>query len=200
MNGACQLSPFPRSPPVLGGSIDPHPPSVENPTPPWVSSVKPQCRGTGASSTTRPQCDQRRQAVGSSRVSNGLRTRRRAMHLVGCTAPVSPWPSRARKVTMAPDWCPRHRSSECWGTRRWENFLLHGSAAPCPPLQWACARRPTGVATAYAQPLSPWRQAPASTAVGTDSNRPQPFRQPPPTANRFWGPLRGPLRTIGGRC
>ena len=32
---------------------------------------------------------------------------------------------------------------------------------------------------AYAQPLSPWRQVPASMAFVTDSNRPQPLRQPP---------------------
>ena len=35
---------------------------------------------------------------------------------------------------------------------------------------------------AYAQPLSPCRQVPASMAVVTDSNRPQPLWQPPPTA------------------
>ena len=35
---------------------------------------------------------------------------------------------------------------------------------------------------ADAQPLSHWRQAPGSTAFVTDSNRPQPPWQPPPTA------------------
>ena len=35
---------------------------------------------------------------------------------------------------------------------------------------------------AYAQPLSPLRQVPASMAFVTDSNRPQPLWQPPPTA------------------
>ena len=35
---------------------------------------------------------------------------------------------------------------------------------------------------AYAQPLSPWRQVPASMAFVTDSNRPQLLWQPPPTA------------------
>ena len=35
---------------------------------------------------------------------------------------------------------------------------------------------------AYAQPLSPWRQVPLSRAFVTDSNRPQPLGQPPPTA------------------
>ena len=34
----------------------------------------------------------------------------------------------------------------------------------------------------YVQPLSPSRQVPASMAFVTDSNRPQPLRQPPPTA------------------
>ena len=36
---------------------------------------------------------------------------------------------------------------------------------------------------AYAQPLSPSRQVPGSMAFVTDSNRPQPLRQPPPTAS-----------------
>ena len=35
---------------------------------------------------------------------------------------------------------------------------------------------------AYAQPLAPSRQVPASMAFVTDSNRPQPLWQPPPTA------------------
>ena len=35
---------------------------------------------------------------------------------------------------------------------------------------------------AYAQPLFPQRQVPASMAFVTDSNRPQPLWQPPPTA------------------
>ena len=35
---------------------------------------------------------------------------------------------------------------------------------------------------AYAQPLPPERQVPASMAFVTDSNRPQPLWQPPPTA------------------
>ena len=35
---------------------------------------------------------------------------------------------------------------------------------------------------AYAQPLSPGRQVPASMAFVTDSNRSQPLWQPPPTA------------------
>ena len=36
---------------------------------------------------------------------------------------------------------------------------------------------------AYARPLSPWQQVPASMAFVTDSNRPQPLWQPPPTAS-----------------
>ena len=44
------------------------------------------------------------------------------------------------------------------------------------------APRPPGGHPAYAQPLSPRRQVPASVAFVTDSNRPQPLRQPPPTA------------------
>ena len=35
---------------------------------------------------------------------------------------------------------------------------------------------------AFAQPLSPSQQVPGSMAFVTDSNRPQPLRQPPPTA------------------
>ena len=46
-----------------------------------------------------------------------------------------------------------------------------GSPPPPPPGRPACA-----------QPLSPWRQVPASTAFVTDSNRPHPLWQPPPTA------------------
>ena len=48
-----------------------------------------------------------------------------------------------------------------------------GGEPPAPP--------PPG-RPAYAQPLSPPRQAPASMAFVTDSNRPQPLWQPPPTA------------------
>ena len=53
---------------------------------------------------------------------------------------------------------------------------------------------------AYAQPLSPSRQVPASMA---DSNRPQPLRQPPPTARltasgaASEGPSL-PMRPLGG--
>ena len=39
-----------------------------------------------------------------------------------------------------------------------------------------------GLGPAYAQPLSPERQVPASMALVTDSNRPLPLWQPPPTA------------------
>ena len=35
---------------------------------------------------------------------------------------------------------------------------------------------------AYAQPLSPWQQVPASMAFATDSNHRQPLLQSPPTA------------------
>ena len=40
-----------------------------------------------------------------------------------------------------------------------------------------CTPPPSG-----APSLSPWRQVPASMAFVTDSNRPQPLWQPPPTA------------------
>ena len=69
-------------------------------------------------------------------------------------------------------------------------LLWHGARVPFPP-GCACARRmardalagppPLG-RPAYAQPLSPSRQVPASMAFATDSNRPQPLWQPPATA------------------
>ena len=46
-----------------------------------------------------------------------------------------------------------------------------GYPLPPPPNRPSCA-----------QPLSPWRLVPASTAFVTDSNRPRPLWQPPPTA------------------
>ena len=54
-------------------------------------------------------------------------------------------------------------------------------------LQWCIGRGGTPPAPpprcpAYAQPLSPQRQVPASMAFVTDSNRPQPLWQPPRTA------------------
>ena len=59
------------------------------------------------------------------------------------------------------------RSSGChfWGV---------GDRSPPPP--------PSPGRPAYAQPLSPQRQVPASMVFVTDSNRPQPLWQPPPTA------------------
>ena len=57
-----------------------------------------------------------------------------------------------------------------WGCG-WGRGREGGTPPPPPP------GRP-----AYAQPLSPWRQVPASMAFVTDSNRPQPLWQPPPTA------------------
>ena len=54
----------------------------------------------------------------------------------------------------------------------WHKALVEGGGVPPPP-----SGRP-----AYAQPLSPWRRVPASMAFVTDSNRPQPLWQPPPTA------------------
>ena len=55
-----------------------------------------------------------------------------------------------------------------WGSTHWKG----GGTRPPPP------GRP-----AYAQPLSPSRQVPASMAYVTDSNRPQPLWHPPPTAS-----------------
>ena len=51
-----------------------------------------------------------------------------------------------------------------------QGCIVRGGVPPPPPGH-----------PAYAQPLSPWRQVPASTAFVTDSNR-QPLWQPPPTA------------------
>ena len=59
---------------------------------------------------------------------------------------------------------------------------------PSPPPQamlWKGGRAPPPTPPghpAYAQPLSPEREVPASLAFVTDSNRPQPLWQPPPTA------------------
>ena len=65
-----------------------------------------------------------------------------------------------------------------------------GNAPPPPP-----PGRP-----AYAQPLSPRRQVPASTAFVTDSNRPQPLWQPPPTACLTASLLGPPLRPLPFLC
>ena len=94
-------------------------------------------------------------------------------------------------------------ATERWAARR------GGSHAPIPGMHWKGGRSPRG-RLAYAQPLSPWRQVPASMAFVTDSNRPQPLRQPPPTALktihfcaqfRMWAhhcPPPPPLK--GGHC
>ena len=55
-----------------------------------------------------------------------------------------------------------------------QGCIGRGRGTPPPPPE-----RP-----AYAQPQSPWRQVPASMEFVTDSNRPQPLWQPPPTACR----------------
>ena len=71
-------------------------------------------------------------------------------------------------------------------TKRIRCGASRGGGARGPECTEAPAARPAGPASttprAYAQPLFPWRQAPTSTAFVTDSNRPQPLRQPPPTA------------------
>ena len=57
---------------------------------------------------------------------------------------------------------------------------------PGPGMHWKGGRQPPPPPPpgrpAYAQPLFPRRQVPASMAFVTDSNRPQPLWQPPPTA------------------
>ena len=59
---------------------------------------------------------------------------------------------------------------------------------PPPPLPQRCIGTPPPGCPAFAQPLSPERQVPASMAFVTDSNRLQTPWQPPPTAC-FWGRL-----------
>ena len=59
----------------------------------------------------------------------------------------------------------------CRPKRVGRDALEGGGGTPPPP------ERP-----AYAQPLSPRRQVPGSMALVTDSNRPEPLWQPPPTA------------------
>ena len=76
-------------------------------------------------------------------------------------------------------------------------FSARGFPCPCPiplsappprprtPMHWkrgGVPPPPPRGRPAHAQPLSPSRQVPASMAFVTDSNRPQPLRQPPPTA------------------
>ena len=60
-----------------------------------------------------------------------------------------------------------------WGDAP-RDALEGGEASPPPPPPPGCP--------AYAQPLPPERQVPASMAFVTGSNRPQPVWQPPPTA------------------
>ena len=60
-------------------------------------------------------------------------------------------------------------------------ILPVGGTSGCSEEKWGAGRRaPLPGRPAYAPPLSPRRQLPASVAF--DSNRPQPLRQPPPTA------------------
>ena len=58
------------------------------------------------------------------------------------------------------------------------------SGTPHPGMNWKGGEVPPPPPgrPAYAQPLSPRRQVPVSMAFVTDSNRPQPLWQPPPTA------------------
>ena len=67
------------------------------------------------------------------------------------------------------------------------NALEGGEVPPPPPGRLA-----------YAQPLPPSRQVPASMAFVTDSNRPQPLRKPPPTACPTAS--RAPLRSLPFSC
>ena len=84
--------------------------------------------------------------------------------------------SRVREGA-APSRGPRGRSYAAQPPRHQRSIQC-----PPPPPPEGCPPPPPPGPPAYAQPLSPWRQVPGSTAVATDSNRPQPLRQPPPTA------------------
>ena len=78
------------------------------------------------------------------------------------------WTSNPSITSMPPAAC-----SWGWMGPRFQGVpqgcIGRGGDTPPPPLQGA-------------QPLSPWRQVPAPMAFVTDSNRPQPLWQPPPTA------------------
>ena len=56
------------------------------------------------------------------------------------------------------------------------------TSPPPPGMHWKGGGYPPPGRPAYAQPLSPSRQVPVSTALVPDGNRPQPLWQPPPTA------------------
>ena len=75
---------------------------------------------------------------------------------------------------------PGHESKlqDSW---RWRNFSpSENSSSPSVEIVLWHPPPPPGM---HAQPLSPRRQVPASMAFVTDSNRPQPLWQPPPTAS-----------------
>ena len=81
-----------------------------------------------------------------------------------------------RVGSSGPDIHPPHLPR--WvGTIKFDQEALRGTPPP-DPMHW---KAPPG-RPANAQPLSPERQVPASVAIVTDSNRPQPLWQPPPTA------------------
>ena len=82
-----------------------------------------------------------------------------------------PVPSRPCHTSPGPSPPPLPPLSTC-RTHSVPGMHWKGREVPPPP-----SGRP-----AYAQPLPPRRQVPPSMACVTDSNRPQPLRQPPPTA------------------
>ena len=67
-----------------------------------------------------------------------------------------------------------------WTVTRSSLRMLRRVAVFCRPLRYPS---PPPGRPAYAPPPSPWRPVPGSMAFVTDSNRPQPLRQPPPTAH-----------------
>ena len=66
-------------------------------------------------------------------------------------------------------------TGDCPGPRKGTTTRRNVTSGEVPPSH-------TPGRAAYAQPLSPGHQAPASMAFVTDSHRPQPLWQPPPTA------------------
>ena len=68
----------------------------------------------------------------------------------------------------------RQPHERLWQAGHWRGGHGAGGGGQPPP--------PPRGRPAYAQPLSPWQQVPGSMAFATDSNRPKPLWQPPPTA------------------
>ena len=121
-----------------------------------------------------------------------LRNARSARRFVGwCGSCHGPWHNDG---TSGGEGGAVWRSRVCGGAKPCPHFVwvrgcsdgspqaIHSVRCQSRGMHWKGGGSPLKGCAAYAQPLSPCRQVPASMAFVTDSNRPQPLWQPPPTA------------------